>query len=84
MMALIDPGQSGAKRAPAHAAAEYPLADLRLVVFEVEGTTQIAFLADGWPGGPREVLSNLFCDGLTAAQLRAVADDLDRRGLADG
>lgn len=81
MTGLVDIGASGAKRAPMQAARDFALGDLRLVVFEVESTCQIAFMADGWPGGPRKVLSNLFCDGATAAQLRAVADDLDGCGL---
>jgi len=38
------------------------------------------WLADGWGGGPRKVISNTFCDRATPGQLRALADYLD--GLA--
>lgn len=78
---FTDPGASGARRAHVGAARDFDLNDLRVVVAEVEGTVQLLFLADGWNGGPRKVLSNLFCDARTPGQLRAIADHLDRLPL---
>lgn len=75
---LIDLGTSGAKRAAVTSAKDFDLCDLRIVAVVVEGTVQLAFLADGWEGGPRQVLSNVFCDDQTAGQLRAIADYLDQ------
>lgn len=56
---------------------DFDLCDLRIVVIGFEGTVQLCFLADGWDGGPRKVLSNCFVDSATPAQLRALADHLE-------
>lgn len=77
MTALIEVGASGARQAAVQASRDFDLCDLRLVVVQVEGTVQIAFLADGWQGGPRRVLSNCFCDAATPGQLRALAAHLE-------
>ena len=69
--------RSGAQRATVTASRDFDLCDMRLVVAVIEGTVQIAFLADGWADGPRQVLSNCFCDAATPGQLRAIADHLD-------
>lgn len=74
---FTDPGASGAQRAQVTSARDFDLSDLRVVVAEVEGSVQLLFLADGWNGGPRKVLSNMFCDAATPAQLRAIAAHLD-------
>lgn len=75
--ALIDPGASGAKAATVQAAQDFDLCGLRLVVLQVEGTVQLVFLRDGWEGGPRKALANVFADSDTPAQLRAIAAHLD-------
>jgi len=71
---------SGAARARVTGSRDFELADMRVVVAVVEGTVQLLWLADGWGGGPRKVISNTFCDRATPGQLRALADYLD--GLA--
>lgn len=81
MTALIDPGLSGAKAATVQAAQDFDLCGLRLVVLQVEGTVQLVFLRDGWEGGPRKALANVFADSETPEQLRALADHLDRLPL---
>lgn len=84
MTALCEIGASGAKRAVVTGARDFDFCGLRLVVVQVEGTVQIAFLADGWDGGPRKVLSNVFADTATPGQLRALADHLDSLPLDRG
>lgn len=74
---FVDPGASGARRADVVSARDFNLSDMRVVVARIEGTVQMMFLADGWQGGPRKVLSNMFCDAATPGQLRALADHLD-------
>lgn len=81
MTGLVDLGASGAKRAVVGLARDFDLCGLRLVVAEVEGTIQIVFLRDGWQGGPRKALANVFADRDTPMQLRALADHLDRLPL---
>lgn len=71
---LVDIGASGAKRAVVSVARDFDLCDLRAVVAVVEGTVQIVFLADGWEGGPRKAMANVFADSATPGQLRALAD----------
>jgi hypothetical protein len=65
---------------PTTKGADFDLCDLRIAVIQFEGTVQICFLADGWQGGPRKVLSNCFVDAATPDQLRYIAAYLD--GLA--
>ncbi|MDR7125517.1 hypothetical protein [Pseudotabrizicola sp. 4114] len=77
MQALIDPGASGAKAATVQGAQDFDLCGLRLLVAQVEGTVQLVFLRDGWEGGPRKALANVFVDSATPVQLRALANHLD-------
>lgn len=79
-MGLVDLGASGAKRAVVRSAQDFDLCGLRVVCAEVEGTVQLVVLRDGWDGGPRKALANVFADADTPAQLRAIAGHLD--GLA--
>lgn len=80
---VLVPGRSGAQPAIRHSARDFDLCDLRIIVSEIEGTVQLGFVADGWEGGPRKLLSNCFCDAATPAQLRAIADHLDGLPLPD-
>lgn len=81
---LIDPGP--AQRAQVTRAAEFPLAGMLVIVAEVEGTVQLVFASEGWPDaadGRRKVMSNVFADRATPAELRALADHLDGLALDD-
>lgn len=55
----------------------FPLAHLTVRVLEVEGTVQLVYVAEDWPGHP-QVLSNQFAGPEAAAQLRAIAAKLDQ------
>lgn len=59
----------------------FPLCDMRVAVLQYEGTVQLGFLADGWEGGPRKLLSNAFIDTSTPDQLVALARYLRRLPL---
>jgi hypothetical protein len=74
---------SGAQPAKVSHARDFDLCDMRLVVAVVEGTVQIAFLADGWQNGPRKLLSNCFCDARTPDQLEAIAAHLRSLNLPE-
>ena len=73
---------AGAQRAAVRSSRDFGLSDLRVIVAEVEGTVQMVFVADGWDGGPRRVLSNMFCYDTTPGQLRALADHLETLPLS--
>lgn len=71
--------RAAAAATPAHVLQQshFALADLDVVVLQVEGTVQLVYLAHGWAGGPLKALSNQFAGPGTAAELRAIADHLD-------
>ena len=83
MTGLVEVGASGAKQAMVQAAQDFDLCGLRLVVAQVEGTVQLVFLRDGWDGGPRKALANVFANAATPEQLRALARHLETLPLED-
>jgi hypothetical protein len=67
---------AGAQKARVTALTPFPLASMTVRVLEVEGTVQLVWVAEDWPGQPK-VMSNQFAGPETAAQLRAIAGKLD-------
>lgn len=55
----------------------FPLTCITVRILECEGTVQLVWVAQDWPGEPK-VMSNQFADAETATQLRAIADKLDQ------
>ena len=67
---LVEEAREGAVK---RCATDFPLCNDRLTVLEFEGTVQLILYQDGWPGGPKKVIGNLFCDPGTANELEQIA-----------
>lgn len=57
----------------------FALCGMVVIVGQIEGTVQLMFATEGWAGrdGRRAVITNVFADAATPAELRALADHLD-------
>jgi hypothetical protein len=80
---MTKPGKiAAAQQARVKSLAHFPLASFRVTVLEVEGTVQLVYAAEEWPGV--KTLANQFAGPETAGQLRAIADHLDAVFAGDG
>ena len=59
----------------------FTLCGTRLSILRYEGTVQLCFWDEALPQGKQKIIANRFADGRTAAELRAIADHLDRIGV---
>ncbi|MGV8987797.1 MAG: hypothetical protein ACOH2H_16105 [Cypionkella sp.] len=67
---------SAPQRAQVTGLTPFALCALTVRVLEAEGTVQLVYVSDDFPGGPK-ALSNQFATPQTSDQLRAIAAKLD-------